>query len=34
MRDLWRHKQAEKRRQELKGKIGVRYSIENAPTIN
>ncbi|KIV99633.1 uncharacterized protein PV09_08698 [Verruconis gallopava] len=34
MRDLWRQRQAQKRRQELKGKIGVRYSVENAPTSN
>jgi hypothetical protein len=32
MRNVWRQKQAEKRRRELKGKIGVRYSVENAPT--
>jgi hypothetical protein len=31
MRDLWRQKQAEKRRRELKEKIGIRYSVENAP---
>jgi len=34
MRDMWRQKQAEKRRRELKEKIGVRYSIEDAPTSN
>lgn len=34
MRDLWRQKQAEKRRKELKEKIGIRYSVENAPTSN
>ena len=34
MRDMWRQKQAEKRRRELKGKIGMRYSIEGAPTSN
>jgi hypothetical protein len=34
MRDLWKQKQAEKRRKELKEKIGIRYSVENAPTTN
>lgn len=34
VRDVWRRKQAEKRRRELKGKIGVRYAVENAPTSN
>jgi hypothetical protein len=34
VRKMWRQRQAEKRRQELKGKIGIRYSVENAPTSN
>jgi len=34
MKDMWREKQAEKRRAKLKNSIGVRYSIEGAPTRN
>lgn len=33
MRDMWKEKQASKRRQKLRGSIGVRYMVEGAPVV-
>lgn len=33
MRDMWKEKQASKRRQKLRDSIGVRYTVEGAPVI-
>jgi hypothetical protein len=33
MRDMWKEKQASKRRQKLRDSIGVRYMVEGAPVL-